>query len=271
MASHAHAFLTGLSGTGWLESAPSECALHNGKDHLPIPAASNVMPHVRAPFAAITSGEDRVRPADLLVAMLFAGVGALAFTSFGHDQSFQENGIIEIAQNTLLMLSAGTFLVATRRSRSNACLAIMWGLTLLSASLFFRELEIRETPLEPFLGTFFAWRIHYALLLFFWLTLLLAVFADFREIWARSLEWGLSRQGLWLAAGIALYLTGDMAEKSLFTDNSVLAEMVEETLELFATLSVFSASYVTARRQRPLTTSRQMLSPDDARSQRRAE
>lgn len=227
--------------------------------------ASLSLPDIRSRLAIKRLDLSRFHAGDSLVALLFVSIGLLLYVCFGNARFYQENALFEFGQNILLLMGCVAFFIATSRAASKICHSIMWGLTLFCTSLFFRELEVRGTMLEAYLEVFFQHRIHYLLLLVFWSILLLVAFADFKETWDRALQWGFSRSGVWLLVGVGFYITGDMAEKNFFTREETMAKMIEESLELLATLNIFCAGYVTLRRQETLTTSLQTLSPDGER------
>jgi len=196
------------------------------------------------------------------MALLFVGVCFAIYFCFGNDRFYQENALFELGQNLLLFSGVAVFYAATRISEDKTCKAVMWGLTLFCSSMFFREVDVRGTHLEPYLSGIFQNRLHYIVLLVFWAGLFLMVITNKGPTMRNAMQWLVSRSGAWLVAGAIFYILGDMAEKNLFTKNDDLAKMVEESAELLGTLFIFYAGYVSLRRQARLTTSQRTLSPD---------
>ena len=202
---------------------------------------------------------------DGLVIVLLVAVGCATHFFYGSAQYYGENALFESGQNLLLLLGSSAFYAATSRSLDKSCQSVMWALTLVCFGMFLREVDIRETDLEPYLGAAFERRIPYLVLLSFGAALLLTVAMDLSATWRTGVRWLLSLPGAWFVTGLILYAVGDASEKNLFTDEDHLAQMTEESAELLGALFIFCAGYVTIRRSIDLTISQRTLSPDDGR------
>jgi len=208
------------------------------------------------------------RLSDLFMASLFVGACYAIYFYFGDIDSFQENGLFETGQNVLFFASGIVFFVTAALADDKAHKSVMCGLALFCMSFLAREVDIRGTSLEPYLGGLSPYRIPYIFLLILWVGLLYVVMRSIGATWQAGVKWLLSIAGGWFLAGAVLYILGDLADKHVFTDGTTnyginRSEMIEEALEFIGTLFVLYASYVSLRRQWRLTTSQQTLSPDD--------
>lgn len=202
---------------------------------------------------------------DGLVMALLIAAGCATHFLHGSEQFYGENAFFESGQNLLLLLGSTAFFAATSRALDKSGQSIMWALTLVCFGMFLREVDVRETDLEPYLGPAFERRIPYLVLLVFAAALLLTVAMDLSRTWRKGVRWLFSLPGAWFVTGLILYAFGDASEKNLFTDKNHLAQMTEESAEFLGALFIFCAGYVTLRRSIDLTTSQRTLSPDDGR------
>ncbi len=205
------------------------------------------------------------RTSDGLVMALLIAAGCATHLLYGSERFYGENALFESGQNLMLFGGVVAFYIATSRSRERACQLVMWGLTLICTIMLLREIDVRGTDLEPYLGAVFEQHIPYGVVLVLGAALLLSVGMEVSETWRRSVQWLLSLPGAWFVTGILLYLIGDASEKNFFTDQDHLAQMTEESAELLGALFIFCAGYVSVRRQIAFTNPRRTLSPDDGR------
>jgi hypothetical protein len=202
---------------------------------------------------------------DGLVMALLAAVGGATHFLFGSERFYGENALFETGQNLMLFCGVAAFSIAARRDRKKSCQLIMWGLALVSAAMFLRELDVRGTDLERYLGSAFEHRLPYVALAILGVALVILMSKNVSETWRSGRQWLFSLPGAWFVTGLVLYAFGDASEKNLFTDKDHLAQMTEESAELLGTVFIFCASYVTLRRSTGLTIAQQTLSPDDER------
>jgi len=212
----------------------------------------------------------KARISDTFMASLFVGACYVIYFYFGDIDSFQENGLFETGQNFLFLASGIVFFATAAMADDKAHRSVMCGLVLFCMSLLAREVDVRGTSLEPYLGSLTPYRIPYILLLMFWVGLMYVAVRGAGATWHAGVKWLLSIAGGWFFAGAVLYIVADMADKHIFTDGTTnyginRSEMIEEALEFIGALFVLYASYVSVRRQWRLTISQRTLSPDDGR------
>lgn len=199
------------------------------------------------------------------MAVVLVCVGHETYYYFGSWNYHLENRYFEVGQNVFLLASVAIFAGTAWRETDRLNKSVLWGAALFCFSLLVREFDVRETRLEPYLGVAYQYRVQYFLLVVLASTWVFRVYGEIGPTWRKGLLWIRSLPGMWFSAAIILYIVSDLTEKSLSNSDFNLAMMLEESAEIFGTVFLVYAGYVSLRRQVCLTISQRTLSPDDGR------
>lgn len=189
------------------------------------------------------SGPNRVLALCLLVVTCVQIV-----VCFGTIDYYAENALFELSQDVFLFTGAALFFASAVRATNRVSRLALLGLTLFCLSILFRELDVRGTFAEPYLGAALQNRFHYVFLGILWLSLLLLSLRHFRLSVVIVLRWLLTFSGALMISGILFYVLGDVAEKRFFTGNPAWSEMLEESIEQLGTLFILLSAWVALRR-----------------------
>lgn len=189
------------------------------------------------------------RKGDMSMAMLFVGNVAISYLCYGQFGYYTENALFELSQDVYLFSASVLYFVAARRSGDPVSRLFWLALCMFCMSVLFREMDPRGTNIEFLAGPIFDLRLHYVFLGGVWATLLVLSAPYLRLLFGALWQWLFSLSAMLLVFGVALYVGGDIAEKSFFSGNYMVSEMIEETMELFGTFVIFFSAYIALRRQ----------------------
>lgn len=214
---------------------------------MPEPTAATPYVPAGKVFAGLTLSR---HTGDWLAAIIIIAVFVQFFVCFGDVAYYNENGQVELAQCALLGLAVILFAWAAMKMTDRLTVMRMFALSVFALTFLFREVEVKGTPLEPYL--YFADQHHlkYVFLGVLWLALFLFSLRQLRASVVAMLRWLMTGPGKFLLAGIALYLVGDLAEKHLIVANPDLSRMIEESAETFGTLAIFLSAFAAFAKSR---------------------
>lgn len=186
---------------------------------------------------------------DLAIGVLFITSCVMIYVCFGDMRYYVENALFETCQNTALFLGALFFAIAAHRATDIVSRHFWAALSLFVLCILFREIEVRGTVLEPYLGALFEGRWDYVALGLLWCALLFVSWRHMRQSFQALWQWLFSLSGAVFLVGCFFYIFGDIAEKHLLTNDGAVSEMIEESFEQLGTLFIFFSSYAALRRQ----------------------
>ncbi len=189
------------------------------------------------------------RKGDVSMATLFLVNVAIVYFCFGTFDYYIENALFEFCQNAYLFASAGLYFVAARRAGDPVSRLFWLALCMFCMSVLFREMDPRGTDLEFLLEPIFDLRLHYVFLGAIWAALFVLSWSYLRLLFGALWQWLFSLSAVLMLLGIVFYTGGDIAEKSFFSGDYMISEMIEESMELLGTLVIFFSAYTALRRQ----------------------
>jgi len=211
----------------------------NLEDNLSDEGAPLTMPAVRPVFGRVF---------DIAIVLGIILVCVQTYYCFGDISYYLENGLFESCQNIFLFMGAVLYFQAARTAPDTVSRSFWLALTIFCLCILFRELDVRNTRLEPLLGPLFRHHVHYALLGVLWGALLAASWGHVTKTLLLTPRWLVKGSGRVLLVGCALYVLGDIAEKHFLTGDDDFSEMMEETFEQLGTLFIFLSAYVPLRK-----------------------
>ncbi|MEQ8283948.1 MAG: hypothetical protein RIC04_13560 [Parvibaculum sp.] len=171
-----------------------------------------------------------------LAGVIVAAVAVQTVLFSGWNEFYEENAPSEMAQNVFLLLASLFFLAAAIADLDRIARLSLYGLALFCFTAFVREVEIEGTALGDVLDPAMRYDLDYMAIV---IVALVIVAASFRHLGASvrgALSWLCTNAGRWLLVGVVFYLLGDASEKSLFSSEKSINQMIEETLEQTATM-----------------------------------
>tara|TARA_R110002124_G_scaffold1051_1_gene5494 strand:- start:1121 stop:1744 length:624 start_codon:yes stop_codon:yes gene_type:complete len=189
------------------------------------------------------------RKGDMSMAMLFLGNGIILYFCFGTFAYYIENALFEACQDIYLFGAGVLYFVAAHRSGDPVSKLFWLALCMSCMSVLFRELDPRGTNVEFLLQPIFDLRLHYVFLGVIWVPLFVLSVPYRRSLFGALWQWFFSFSAVLLLIGILFYIGGDIAEKSFFSGDYLVSEMIEESMELIGTFIIFFSAYAALRRQ----------------------
>lgn len=185
---------------------------------------------------------ERPRTFYLAAVLLTAFTLVWPFWFWNDAASFAENGPVEGLQSVYLIAATLLALLALRRPGPLTRTAIC-GIALLFFNLFVREMQVRGTWAEPYIGALFLHSRIFYILAILWIAVVGFGLRRFDENATDAIRWLMGPAGIALIVGGALYFAGDRAEKHW----RHWGEPIEETLDLYASYFILLSGYLTLR------------------------